>query len=1060
MKKKILSLLMALVLAVPILQISASASVDPYNTIQASSFNDDISLHPKANFAVSPSQVSAIWKGDYLGYKDLDFGSIGPKSVSVTSGAREGFATMVELRIDKPDGQLIASVPITPVNFQTGITNTALITVPVTGVHDLYITYNTHTADLFNFCFFTEDPDKFVYSEYALNRAYSDLGNDNVGHEANLLWQLGILSGEEGSAFDEKLPVSRAEFADAIYGIYAKRNPGNITEEEVKGTATAFTDVSADEPYSKAVSYLSEIGVISGVSETEFKPEQYIKYVDAVTILVRMRGYTELAELRGGYPAYYLQIAAEQGISSGTAGTNEVLRRGDMAVLIYKALQAEYLEITGVSSPDYVLYESRKGVLEQTQKVYNQTGVIEATEISALTMPESGVQRNMVLINGELYNLGETNAISLLGIECEYFYEIESNGDKTLRAVAPAKKTEIIEISPKTDVISEISDSRIVYSPSGAGKEKTIKLQSDANVLYNGVAADAALAELIDFPNSFMGTVTVVTNNGGSQTVMIDEYEDYVIESISYVTNTITGQNSTGSFTLSDDDLTVIFDENNEEIVLKKLELGDVVTVYQSKNRKGHKLNRVYRSAASVSGTVTEVDGRDYYIDGSCHRLSNHCFDTIAVGAEESFVLNVYGDIVTVGSSESGEMTVGLFMNYASKTSGVSDNVKLKILTLAGKTEIFDLASTVSIDGLRLKTAQELVNGKSNWCGFANLTAETAIRYRLNTKGEVSLIDTPDPNTNDGSYTNRLTCLNTGDTQRYTYYRSSGLMAARSGNGPVSFYLPSDSTVFSFFGIDDRENNCDVGTAYELLSNTGYQPKGMFYSTTGEAKYHADLFVWDDSIEYLSYEGPFVVEKVTEKLGDDGELHKVIRGWFGGASADYILHENATTVAVATDSDETKAQKKQTFWKIINNLKTGDILRFEIKPKGTVRAGELWLLYDGSASRGIAGGETITPKLSKTTGTYGSSGSLENRFIFGEVVKKAEDYIAIAAAGGTEEVVNIATGSVAHVGVNAAGVRKVNGGLSAKNIEEGDTVFVYINEGKTDSIIIYADIDF
>ena len=1063
--KKLIALLMTIVLVMPLIELPVySAGLDPYNTVLCSSFDEEISLHTRANFAVSAERVSAIWPTDYLGFKDLDFGKWGPTKVTFTSGAREGMATMIQLRIDKPDGEIIAEVPVTQINFQTGVANTVPILTKITGVHDLYVTTNKSTADLFSFCFYTEDPDKFVYKDFSINRAYGNMGNDFKGHAANILWQLGIMSGEEGKSLDTKMPVSRAEFADVIYGIYNKRNPGNLSAEPVPGVETKFDDVAASSPYSNAISYLTQIGLINGITETEFKPNEYIKYIDAVTILVRMLGYTEIAELRGGYPLYYIQLADDLGFYDSAIAADDVLRRGSMAELVFNALQAEYLEVVGIVDPDYAVHDKRKGVLGKTQKIYNGIGIVEATEISSLTMQRTGMGRNAVMIDGVTYDVGKTDAIGFLGFECEYFYEIDSKtAERTLRAIAPNRKTEMIEISFLTDEITEISNSKISYILNGETKEEEFEISPKAYVIYNGVAADSSIEALVN-KSDFKGKIIVAENTDGSQSVIINEYADYVIESIDYATGKVRGQSNKGGFTISDDNVAVIYDENNEEVILKQLKSGDVVTVYQSKNKTGKKFGRVYLSSSSVSGTITEIDESDYYINDKVYKLSSNCTDQFNVGQTAVFLLNIYGELVKIGTDSDSTLIAGLFMAYDQKSEGISDVIMIKLMTTEGKTADFKAARRITVDGMQLKTADELTTGKGVWSGLAAIEAETAVRYRLNAAGEIDLIDTPTASTNDGSYTNRLTLLNPDDTASYGYNRRSELLYDRTsgGTGAVKYVLSKNATVFEFFGIDDREENCVVGRAEELVAATSAKLGGKFYSTLGDEMHFIDLVVWQDSIYSmtLSDESLFVVDELSEKIGEDGVINKILRGWSGGERVEYIINENAITNDVKeTDTASDREKKKATFKNIMDNLKTGDVLRFETTPTKEIRTGALLLLRDGAESRATIGG-AIKPTLHKNKRSSGSSGNLEDHMCFGKIIEKYDNYIVIDTGNGQTEVANISSGSFALVCKNADGKLKVKSGLTANNLNVDDAVIAHIDNGFTASIVVYDDITF
>jgi len=73
---------------------------------------------------------------------------------------------------------------------------------------------------------------------------------------------------------------------------------------------TAFTDVKADNAYSGMIQFLKEAGILNGVSETEYEPAESLTYKQALTAYVKLLGYQQVAEKRGGWPNGYVQVAA------------------------------------------------------------------------------------------------------------------------------------------------------------------------------------------------------------------------------------------------------------------------------------------------------------------------------------------------------------------------------------------------------------------------------------------------------------------------------------------------------------------------------------------------------------------------------------------------------------------------------------------------------------------------------------------------------------------------------------------------------------------------------
>ena len=129
--KKLFGLLLALALVLQMLILPVSASRDPYSMILATSFDEMNDQSPTSSpISVLANRVGSIRTGDWLCFKGLDFGAVGPESVELTNTSPEG-STNVHVRLDSPSGELLVDIPLTyssgwgepmvcPANISTG----------------------------------------------------------------------------------------------------------------------------------------------------------------------------------------------------------------------------------------------------------------------------------------------------------------------------------------------------------------------------------------------------------------------------------------------------------------------------------------------------------------------------------------------------------------------------------------------------------------------------------------------------------------------------------------------------------------------------------------------------------------------------------------------------------------------------------------------------------------------------------------------------------------------------------------------------------------------------
>ena len=163
----------------------------------------------------------------------------------------------------------------------------------------------------------------------------------------NALAALGAISGYEDGTFQPNNNITRAEVATMVVAAL------NMTADaQNSGSTTQFADVN--EKAAWAAGYVNvgvAQGYISGMSATEFAPQDNVTYAQILSMLTRILGYGEFAEARGGWPNGYLTAAATAGILSGvSAGANDAVTRAQVAQLIWNAIQAPVLDITTFST--------------------------------------------------------------------------------------------------------------------------------------------------------------------------------------------------------------------------------------------------------------------------------------------------------------------------------------------------------------------------------------------------------------------------------------------------------------------------------------------------------------------------------------------------------------------------------------------------------------------------------------------------------------------------------------------------------------------------------------
>lgn len=145
-----------------------------------------------------------------------------------------------------------------------------------------------------------------------------------------------IVTGKAEGIYDPEAALTRAEMTAIVLRAYG---------EEDTEILERFSDVPPSHWAFLYVERAYGMGIINGVSETEFQPEGKVTREQAVKMLVCALGKEKDAQAAGGYPAGYMAVAEEAGILEGTEGEgNAPISRAAMAQLVFNSLSGSYAD--------------------------------------------------------------------------------------------------------------------------------------------------------------------------------------------------------------------------------------------------------------------------------------------------------------------------------------------------------------------------------------------------------------------------------------------------------------------------------------------------------------------------------------------------------------------------------------------------------------------------------------------------------------------------------------------------------------------------------------------
>lgn len=215
---------------------------------------------------------------------------------------------------------------------------------------------------------------------------YKDVdGSKYYAQAVEALSIYGIVSGYAGY-FNPEKSVTRAEFAKMITLVSG-------LEDEVysKAGTRRFDDVALSHWGNGYINTAAENKLIVGYPNGLFMPEKKITFAEAVTVLLRAMNYTT-QDLGDNWPYAYMVKAKGLGITEGiNLGDNSFITRGDLAVVINKALQTS---ING-----------------STQKLISKMDINMTEEVLVIATKneDASLASNEVKTSGGTYKLANTD---------------------------------------------------------------------------------------------------------------------------------------------------------------------------------------------------------------------------------------------------------------------------------------------------------------------------------------------------------------------------------------------------------------------------------------------------------------------------------------------------------------------------------------------------------------------------------------------------------------------------------------------------------------------------
>lgn len=749
----------------------------------------------------------------------------------------------------------------------------------------------------------------------------------NTNSKMKLLQGLGIMKEYTQEDIMKNANVTRAEFISMIYAMYnGKIMVGSFN----------YNDVDKNSDYADALGALTSAGIVHGDDNNNFKPDDSIKGVEMVKIVVSMLGYEIFAEQSGGYYAGYLNIANSQGLTKGVAITEEATFSNVVRIL-YNALDCNVAGWTlngDISTGDMTFGEYWLD-FEKGQ------GYVSGNEYSG-TLGAQKAYEGYVIIGNKTYKDSRNIVGKYLGYEIEFGYTIDDDDEYHIVYAEPANGVEELKIS--SEDIFDATQFSLEYTVNEKRNKKVV-LSDDVTVIYNGVEFSAFTA---DFFKSIDGEFIAVSNSRRNEydTLIIKDYEFYVVKDIKPESAIITDMfGRLLDCTLDDNAEEVIWqDINGNPYNIENLVEYDVLAVEKDINEEIFFRITVFPNYAvgDVTGWYTEEENDYIVIDGIGYKISEHYFDRNhdvypinknAYGSALA-ILDINGNVIMLEITNDDSYKMGVLIKIINDE--FEDSIYAKIYESTSNSSTFRLSKKLRIDGTAIdkrnsyESAINLLKKGDiiSYTGEGELVAPTnddfvwqVIRYTVNQDGEIAKIDTAAPD-KDGSVEQLINVLgiNTSTSRGAKMnFKASGSAFNKiiTVGSAACWYLPAPCDYDDLSAYKFQKPSFSNDTDHTLIA----------YATKHEGMQSPSVIVLVDQFKAKVGSTTYMFDKAKIKLNDDDEPVVEVDAW-----------EGKKQVTLCSDDLE-----------IFKGYEKGDIFTIALDAKGNVTL--VRMLFDMSEEK-------------------------------------------------------------------------------------------------------------
>lgn len=709
-------------------------------------------------------------------------------------------------------------------------------------------------------------------------------------------------------------------------------------DENLQGYRGIFADVSQDNENALYIEKLADLGIVHGDEDFKYRPDDVLTYDEAAYMFAYTLGYGLAQDER-----YTPQNAVTRfGIPDGINKKTDFVLFGDMAVMMKNALlSGMFLQETYGSDPYIVKTDAT--LLYKVYDIRYTNGVISKDDLTSLWSSNGADDGYMYLETGdESIKLKADDFSKIrrdLGKSVRVYYKIGSSDENAKYVYHEVDDyTRTIDISLErieTGKSSLQSNGSIEYY-ANEKKSNNARLASSINIIYNGTAYKADNFDLSKVKDK-VGSVELIDadSNGAYETAKITVYDTVIVNNVStehhYITDKYLADNKVDTDT---DNYTRIFvyDQDGNETDLSAIVSGCTLSVAKSDSYTGDNVLTIRISTNNINGKITKykkgtftpyiiIDGENTF-DLRDRALKEDCEENSNIIA----YIDVFGNIVYLSDDYTRDMQYGMLAGISKLGGGFSPVITVRLISLSGDVNEYNLDSKVIIDGTNYKgkeaDAYNTLKGIKFDMGLSKLgtlpDGVYPVRFKLSDDGtKIKKIDTLTKGA-ESSADDALDCTGKGE-----FYVNSGQVFGWTA--PYS----TDAIVLELTMKDYNDareyynkSNISIGTASQFSVGSSYNVAA--FKSDAESSISDYIIKFNYASADIHYDNSlFVVDEVmTGYNPDEGISQCLVSGYLKGVSSSFWVDDDFDK------KDEIKALKKGDIIRL-NKTSSNKVIQYE-----------------------------------------------------------------------------------------------------------------------------------